>query len=97
MSQNEKKVTAESILGQKSGLALAVLRTGDDGLDFSTKRIVICKVYTDLGGMKYLCHGYRPVREKIHSLVEYLHVHADNHLFLTLNVVKRTQLTHGKS
>ena len=46
------------------------------------KYLVICKVYTDVGGIKYmlLFHICPPVRKIIHSLklVDYLHVQADN-------------------
>ena len=44
------------------------------------KYIVMCKVYTDVGGIKQLYHVCLPVRKIIHSLklVDYLHVHADN-------------------
>ena len=40
----------------------------------------MCKVYTDVGGIKYLYHVCPPVRKIIHSLklVDYLHVQADN-------------------
>ena len=40
----------------------------------------MCKVYTDVGGIKQLYHVCPPVREIIHSLklVDYLHVQADN-------------------
>ena len=46
--------------------------------NFRTKYRVMCKVSTDLGGIKY--HVCPPVREIIHSLklVDYLHVQADN-------------------
>ena len=39
----------------------------------------MCKVYTDLGGIKLLYHVCPPVRKIIHSLklVDYLHVQAD--------------------
>ena len=44
------------------------------------KYLVMCKVYTDVGGIKYLYHVCPPVRKIIHSLklVDYLHVQADN-------------------
>ena len=40
----------------------------------------MCKVYTDVGGIKQLYHVCPPVRKIIHSLklVDYLHVQADN-------------------
>ena len=40
----------------------------------------MCKVYTDVGGLKKLYHVCQPVRKIIHSLklVNYLHVQADN-------------------
>ena len=40
----------------------------------------MCKVYTDVGGIKYLYHVCPPVRKIIHSLklVDSLHVQADN-------------------
>ena len=40
---------------------------------------MMCKVYTDVGGMKLLCHVWPPVRKIIHSLklVDYLHVQVD--------------------
>ena len=46
----------------------------------STKYLMMCKVYTDVGGIKYLYHVCPPVRKIIHSLklVDYLHVQADN-------------------
>ena len=39
----------------------------------------MCKVYTDVFGIKYLYHVCLPVRKIIHSLklVDYLHVQAD--------------------
>ena len=39
----------------------------------------MCKVYIDVGGIKYLYHIFPPVREIIHSLklMDYLHVQAD--------------------
>ena len=39
----------------------------------------MCKVYTEVGGMKYFYHVCPPVRRIIHSLklVDYLHVQAD--------------------
>ena len=42
--------------------------------------LVMCKVYTDVGGIKQLYHVCPPVRKIIHSLklVDYLHVQADN-------------------
>ena len=44
------------------------------------KYLVVCKVYTDEGGIKELYHVCPPVRKIIHSLklVDYLHVQADN-------------------
>ena len=41
---------------------------------------LMCKVYTDVGGIKYLYHVCPPVRKIINSLklVDYLHVQADN-------------------
>ena len=41
---------------------------------------MMCKVYTDVGGIKKLYHVCPPVRTIIHSLklVDYLHVQADN-------------------
>ena len=40
----------------------------------------MCKVHTDVGGLKKLYHVCPPVRKIIHSLklVDYLHVQADN-------------------
>ena len=40
----------------------------------------MCKVYTDVGGIKQLYHVCPPVCKIIHSLkpVDYLHVQADN-------------------
>ena len=48
--------------------------------NFSTKYLMMCKVYTDVGGIKLLNHVCPPVRKIIHSLklVDYLHVHAEN-------------------
>ena len=48
--------------------------------NFSTIKLVLCKVYTDVGGIKKLYHVCPPVRKIIHSLklVDYLHVQADN-------------------
>ena len=42
--------------------------------------LVMCKVYTDVGGIKKLYIVCPPVRKIIHSLklVDYLHVQADN-------------------
>ena len=41
---------------------------------------LMCKVYTDVGGIKYLYHVCPPVRKIMHSLklVDYLNVQADN-------------------
>ena len=41
---------------------------------------MICKVFTDVGGMKKLYHVCPPVRKIIHllKLVDYLQVQADN-------------------
>ena len=41
---------------------------------------LMCKVYTDVGGIKSYTMGRPPVRKIIHSLklVDYLHVQADN-------------------
>ena len=41
---------------------------------------MMCKVHTDIGGIKLLYHVCPPVRKLIHSLklVDYLHVQADN-------------------
>ena len=48
--------------------------------NFSTKYLVMCKVYTDVGGIKQLYHVCPPVCKIIYSLmlVDYLHVQADN-------------------
>ena len=47
---------------------------------FRMKYLVMCKIYTDVGGIKLLHHVCPPVRKIIHSLklVDYLHVQADN-------------------
>ena len=46
----------------------------------STKYLVMCKVYTDVGGINSYTMFCPPVRKIIHSLklVDYLHVQADN-------------------
>ena len=48
--------------------------------NFSMNYLMVCKVYTDIGGIKQLYHVCPPVRKIIHSLklVDYLHVQADN-------------------
>ena len=48
--------------------------------NFNMKYLVMCKVYTDVCGIKQLYHVCPPVRKIIHSLklVDYLHVQADN-------------------
>ena len=48
--------------------------------NFSKKYLAICKVYTDVSGIKYLYYVCPPVRKIIHSVkfVDYLHVQADN-------------------
>ena len=48
--------------------------------NFSTNYFVMCKFYTDVGGIKQLYHVCLPVRKIIHSLklMDYLHVQADN-------------------
>ena len=48
--------------------------------DFSTKYLTMCKVCTDVGGIKWLYYVCPPVRKIIHSLklVDYLHVQVDN-------------------
>ena len=38
----------------------------------------MCKVYTDVGGIKEIYHVCPPVRKL--KLVDYLHVQADNHM-----------------
>ena len=52
--------------------------------NLSTEYLMKCEVYTDLGGVKYLYHIFPPVRKIIHSLklVDYLHVQADNSLYM---------------
>ena len=47
--------------------------------NFSMKYLIMCKVYTDVGGIKLVYHVCPPVRKIIHSLklVDYLHVQAD--------------------
>ena len=42
--------------------------------------LMMCKVYTDVGGIKYLYFVCPPVHKIIHSLklMDYLHIHADN-------------------
>ena len=47
--------------------------------NFSTKYLMMCKVYTDEGGIKQFYHVCPPERKIIHSLklVDYLHVQAD--------------------
>ena len=47
---------------------------------FSTKYLVMCKVNTDVGDIKWIYHVCPPVRKIIHSLklVDYFHVQADN-------------------
>ena len=49
-------------------------------ISLSTKHLAMCKVSTDIGGIKYLYHVCPPVRKIIHSLklVDYLHVQAIN-------------------
>ena len=44
------------------------------------KHLLMCKVYTDIGGIKLLYSICPPVRKIIHSLklVDYLHVQANN-------------------
>ena len=48
--------------------------------NLSTKYLMMCKVYTDAGGIKQLYHVCPPERKIIHSLklMDYLHVQADN-------------------
>ena len=48
--------------------------------NFSMNFLVMCNVYTDIGGIEYLYHVCPPVRKIIHSLklVDYLYVQADN-------------------
>ena len=70
--------------------------------NFSVKYLVMCKVNTDIGGIKQLYHVCPPVRKIIHSLklVDYLHVQADNpwynyclfYLFCTLRAVTYLKL-----
>ena len=63
----------------KSGIS-AIIKNCTTFTIFSMKYLVMCKVYTDVGGIKQLYHVCPPVRKIIHSLklVEYLHVQADN-------------------
>ena len=48
--------------------------------NFCMNYLMMCKVYTDVGGIKYLYHVCPPVRKIIHSLklMDYLNVQADN-------------------
>ena len=48
--------------------------------NFSMKYLMVCNVYTDVGGIKQLYHDCPPVRKIIHSLklVDYLHIQVDN-------------------
>ena len=49
--------------------------------NLNMKYLVMCKVYTDVGGIKWLYHVCPPVRKIIHLLhllVDYLHLQADN-------------------
>ena len=48
--------------------------------NLSMKYLLMCKIYTDVGGIKQLYHVCPPVRKIIHSLklVNYLHIQADN-------------------
>ena len=48
--------------------------------NFSMKYLMMCKVYTDVGGIKQLYHVCPPVHKIIHllKLVDYLHVQVDN-------------------
>ena len=48
--------------------------------NFSTKYLMMCKVFTDVGGKNSYTMGCPPGRKIIHSLklVDYLHVQADN-------------------
>ena len=54
--------------------------------DLSTKYPVMCKDYTDVGGIKELYSVCPPVRKIIHSLklVDYLHLQADNPWYITI-------------
>ena len=71
--------------------------------NFSTKYLVMCKVYTDVGGIKYLYHVCVPVRKIIHSLkiVYYPHVQADNQWYnydiAGKNTEKSAHKTHARS
>ena len=51
--------------------------------NLSTSYLVMCKVYTNVGGIKYIYHVCSPVRKIIHSLklVDDLHVQADNQCY----------------
>ena len=55
----------------------------------------MCKVYTDLGGIKQLYHVCPPLRKIIHplKLVEYLHVQVDNPWYIYYLSTKRTANT----
>ena len=48
--------------------------------NFSTEYLMMCKVYADVGGTKYLNHVCPSVCKIIHSLklVDYLNAQADN-------------------
>ena len=66
--------------------------------NFSTKYLVMCNVYTNVGGIKELYNVCPPVRKIIHSLklVDYLHVQADNpwyNYYLFISIVYSTGLT----
>ena len=50
---------------------------------FSMKYLMVCRVYTERGGITQLYYVYPSVRQIIHSLklVDYLHVQAVNQLY----------------
>ena len=57
--------------------------------------LVMCKIYTDVGGIKWIYHICPPVRKIIHSLklVDYFHVQADNQWYsYSLAAFKRVAL-----
>ena len=68
--------------------------------NFSTKYLVMYKVYTHVGGLKLLYHVCPPVRKIIHELklVDYLHVQADNpwyYLYMSIISLVNTLLLYN--
>ena len=61
------------------------------------KHLMMCKVYTDVGGTQKLYHVCPPVRKIIHSLEDYFHVQVDNpwyNYYIALLIFQQMNIFH---